>query len=64
MKSAPRILHCNVGDLAVGQSKTFFVYVTIKGSKGQVSNTAVVSSPTPDPVAANNSSTRIVTIGK
>ena len=64
VKSAPRILHCNLGDFAVGQSKTFFVYVTVKGSKGNVSNTATLTSDTPDPVAANNSSTRIVTIGK
>ena len=64
VKSAPRILHCDLGDFAVGQSKTFFVYVTIKGSKGNVSNTATLTSDTSDPVAANNSSTRVVTIGK
>jgi uncharacterized repeat protein (TIGR01451 family) len=64
VKSAPRILVCNLGDMAVGQSKTFFVYVTIKGSKGSVSNTATVSSATSDPVSTNNSSTRTVTIGK
>jgi uncharacterized repeat protein (TIGR01451 family) len=64
VKSAPRILVCNLGDMAVAQSKTFFVYVTIKGSKGTVSNTATVSSATPDPVSGNNSSTRTVTIGK
>jgi uncharacterized repeat protein (TIGR01451 family) len=64
VKSAPRILVCNLGDMTIGQTKTFFVYVTIKGSKGNVSNTAIVSSPTADPVAGNNSSTRIVTIGK
>ena len=64
MKSAPRILVCDLGDMAVGQTKTFFVYVTIKGSKGDVSNTASVASQTTDPVAGNNSSTRIVKIGK
>ena len=68
VKSAPRILVCDLGDLAVGQSRTFFVYVTIKGSKGDVSNTATVASTggtaTPDPTPANNTSTRIVTIGK
>jgi M6 family metalloprotease-like protein/uncharacterized repeat protein (TIGR01451 family) len=62
VKSAPRILVCNLGDMAVGESKTFFVYVTIKGSKGNVSNTATVASPTSDPVGANNSSTRVVSI--
>jgi uncharacterized repeat protein (TIGR01451 family) len=66
--SAPRILNCNLGDLEVGQNKTFFVYVVIKGNKGVVSNTAAVASkgltPTPDPNNANNSSTRNVTVGK
>lgn len=62
VKSAPRILVCNLGDMAVGESRTFFVYVTIKGSKGNVSNTASLASATPDPVAGNNSSTRVVTI--
>ena len=64
VKSAPRILVCDLGDMAVGQTKTFFVYVTIKGSKGDVSNTASVASQTTDPVAGNDSSTRIVKIGK
>jgi uncharacterized repeat protein (TIGR01451 family) len=62
--STPTTLTCNIGDLAVGQSKTFFVYVLIKGSQGAVSNTASVTSATTDPNAANNSSVRIVTIGK
>ena len=60
--SAPRILVCNLGDMEVGQVKTFFVYVTIKGSKGDVSNTAIVASQTVELVPANNSSTRIVSV--
>ena len=52
--------------MEVGQVKTFFVYVTIKGSKGDVSNTVTVASTggtaTPDPNLANNTSTRIVSI--
>ncbi len=64
VKSAPRILSCNLGDMTIGQTKTFFIYVTIKGSKGVVSNTASVTSAVSDPVAGNNSSTRNVTIGK
>jgi uncharacterized repeat protein (TIGR01451 family) len=60
--STPTTLTCNVGDLAVAQTKTFFVYVTVKGSAGTISNTAVAASPTPDPNAANNSSTRVVTV--
>jgi len=62
--STPSTLTCNVGDLAVGQSKTFFVYVLIRGSRGAVSNTVSVASATTDPNAANNTSTRVVTIGK
>jgi uncharacterized repeat protein (TIGR01451 family) len=62
VKSAPRILVCNLGDMAVGESRTFFVYVTIKGAKGDVSNTASVAGATPDSVAGNNSSTRVVSI--
>jgi uncharacterized repeat protein (TIGR01451 family) len=66
--STPTTLTCNLGDMAVGESKTFFIYVRIHGSQGVVSNTASVASaaspPTSDPNAANNSSTRLVTIGK
>ena len=60
--SAPKTLVCNLGDMAVGQTKTFFIYVTIKGSRGDVTNTASVASSTSDPVAGNNASTRVVTI--
>jgi uncharacterized repeat protein (TIGR01451 family) len=62
VKSTPTTLVCNMGDLTVGQSKTFFVYVNIKGSQGNVSNTASVASSTPDPNGANNTSTRVVLI--
>ena len=66
--STPTTLTCNLGDMAVGDNRTFFVYVLIHGSKGAVSNTASVASasspPTPDPTPGNNSSTRVVTIGK
>jgi len=61
--STPTTLSCNMGDLAVSQTKTFFVYVQVKGSRGEVSNTASVTSATTDPSAANNTSTRIVTVG-
>jgi uncharacterized repeat protein (TIGR01451 family) len=64
VKSAPRTLVCNLGDLGVSQSRTFFVYVLIKGSRGDVINTASISSSTSDPNSANNSSTRVVKIGK
>jgi len=55
-------LTCALGTIPAGGSKSFNIYVTIKGSKGQVSNTASVASPTFDPNAANNSSTRVVLI--
>ena len=64
VRSTPTTLTCNLGDMAVGQSKTFFIYVLVKGSRGEVSNTASVASATTDPVSPNNSSTRVVTIGK
>jgi uncharacterized repeat protein (TIGR01451 family) len=58
--STPTTLVCNLGDLEVSQTKTFFIYVTVKGAQATVSNTASVASPTPDPNAANNTSTRVV----
>jgi uncharacterized repeat protein (TIGR01451 family) len=61
--STPAKLTCNQGDLAVGETKTFFVYVVIKGNKGDVSNTASVTSATTDLILGNNTSTRVVTIG-
>ena len=61
--STPLTLTCSLGDLAISQTRTFFVYVLIKGNRGDVANTASAASPTPDPVAANNSSTRVVTVG-
>jgi hypothetical protein len=58
------VLTYNLGTIAAGTSKSFNVYVTVKGNKGQVSDTASVTSSTFDPVSANNSSTRVVLIGK
>jgi uncharacterized repeat protein (TIGR01451 family) len=57
-------LTCPHGTLAAGASYSFNVYVTIKGSKGAVFNTASVSSATADPDLSNNSSTEVVLIGK
>jgi uncharacterized repeat protein (TIGR01451 family) len=58
------VLTCNLGTIAAGTTRSLNVYVTVKGSKGQVTDTASVTSSTFDPVGANNSSTRIVLIGK
>jgi uncharacterized repeat protein (TIGR01451 family) len=60
----PTQLRCELGDLRVGESRTFFVTLLVRGNKGTVSNTASVSSTTPDPNGGDNSSTRIVTVGK
>ena len=60
----PTLLRCELGDLRVGESRTFFVVLLVRGNKGLVSNTASVSSATTDPNAGNNSSTRNVIVGK
>lgn len=60
----PTQLRCELGDLGVGESRTFFVVLLVKGNKGTVSNTASVTSTTLDPTPGNNSSTRVVTVGK
>ena len=60
----PTELRCELGDLRVGESRTFFMVLLVRGNKGLVSNTASVSSATTDPNAGNNSSTRNVIVGK
>jgi len=58
-------LTCNMGTIAAGDSRSFNLYVTIRGSRGLVSNTASitpVSGSTPDPNLADNSSERVVQI--
>ena len=56
------ILTCNMGTLLVGQSKSFNINMTVKGSRGTVTNTATVSSTTTDPTPANNTSVLNVTV--
>ena len=60
--STPVLLTCAMGDIAVGETKTFFISVTVKGGPGAITNQASATSPTPDPAAANNTSVRIVTV--
>ena len=60
----PTQLRCEVGDLAVGQTRTFFVVLLVRGNKGTISNTVSVVSTTTDPTTGNNTSTRNVTVGK
>ena len=66
--STPTVLTCNLGNMPVGTSKNFTIYERVNGSRGAISNTASVTStftpPTPDPNTANNTSVRVVTIGK
>lgn len=61
---AGAILTCQLGDMALGMTRSFNVYLVVKGSRGQVTNTASVGSATVDPNSANNTSIRVVTVGK
>jgi len=56
------VLTCQLGDLNAGASRTFYIYVTVKGARGEVSNTASVTSLTADGNLSNNISTRVVTV--
>jgi hypothetical protein len=56
-------LTCNLGTFAAASpTKTIFVDWFVKGNKGEITTTASVVSPTPDPVAGNNSAS--VTLDK
>jgi uncharacterized repeat protein (TIGR01451 family) len=61
---AGKTLSCNLGTMAVGTSKDFQIYMVVKGSRGEISNTATVASSTTDPAPADNTSTKVVTVGK
>jgi hypothetical protein len=56
-------LTCTLGDMAVGETRSFNVYMVVKGSRGQVVNQASVDSATMDPNPVNDADTRTVTIG-
>ncbi|UFN45121.1 DUF11 domain-containing protein [Nocardioides okcheonensis] len=58
----PTTVTCAVGDLAAGASATVTVraQTPADGSARGVSNTASVSSPTPDPAAGNNTATYVL----
>lgn len=56
------VLTCALGNMTAGSVKSFNVHVRVKGSAGQISNTASVSSSTFDPDVSNNSSTRVVLV--
>src|SRR5207248_1239013 len=51
--SKPTILTCKLGNMPVGTSKSFQIYERISGNQGNVTNTASVTSSTPDPNAGS-----------
>lgn len=56
--------NCSLGNLAVGASVSYTVTVQVDaGVNGTLTNTAVVSSSTPDPDASNNTATEPTTVG-
>ena len=55
-------LTCVLGGMAVGETRAFNINMTVKGSRGNVSNTVTVTSPTTDPSTGNNVFTRTVNI--
>jgi uncharacterized repeat protein (TIGR01451 family) len=59
---SPPVLTCSVGLVPAGGTVTVMVNVLIRGNKGTITSTAVVSSTTIDPVSANNTSIRVVTV--
>ncbi|MFI5706867.1 hypothetical protein [Kribbella sp. NPDC051620] len=62
---AGQVLTCQrPTSLAAGAAWSFNVHLLVKGSKGVVTTSATASSATADPVAANNSTTLSVKIGK
>jgi uncharacterized repeat protein (TIGR01451 family) len=60
--TSANILTCNLGDMAVGESRSFNIYLLVKGNRGAISNTAAVSSSTIDPAPGNNSATLVVQV--
>ena len=56
------VLTCNLGTIEGATSRTFNVYVRIKGSKGVVTNNASVTSSVFDWKLSNNTSTRNILI--
>jgi uncharacterized repeat protein (TIGR01451 family) len=53
---------CPIGTLVAGGTKTIQLNFMIRGNKGLITSTASVSSATPDPNLADNSSIRNVTV--
>ena len=51
---ATNTVTCTSANVPAGASVTFVIEVQAQGSVGTISNTATVTSATPDPVAGNN----------
>jgi uncharacterized repeat protein (TIGR01451 family) len=56
------VLTCPLGTVPAGTTRTFNVYVRIRGNKGLVTNSASVASATFDYAPANNTSIRVILI--
>ncbi len=52
------VLTCDLGNMAVGTSKSFNVQIKVNGNRGTLTNTATVASSTTDPNAANNTASQ------
>jgi uncharacterized repeat protein (TIGR01451 family) len=57
------IATCSLGTMAPLASRTLTIAIVPKGKNGYITNTATVASPTFDPFASNNSSTKKVLSG-
>ncbi|MCG8460764.1 MAG: DUF11 domain-containing protein [Holophagales bacterium] len=53
---------CSLGDLAAGASASYQIDVTAPASAGMITNTATVSSATPDPDGSNDSASETTTV--
>jgi uncharacterized repeat protein (TIGR01451 family) len=54
-------LTCNIGTFVAGAAtRTIFIDWSVQGNKGPLTTTASVASPTPDPIAANNTASVII----
>jgi uncharacterized repeat protein (TIGR01451 family) len=55
-------LTCPFGTLAAGETRSINIYWRVKGNKGVLTTTAVVTSTTTDPIPSNNTSVRQVLV--
>jgi uncharacterized repeat protein (TIGR01451 family) len=65
LAGSPTVVTCSLGDIANGGTRSITIQTNVSPSVANgtvISNTATVSSPTPDPVAGNNSATAQTTV--